>query len=237
MIFAQHVRCLLVAAVLVSALPAGADAQRRQGRAPGRRAQAGARGDVERRVEALLARMTLEEKLGQLQQSGGDIAGKAQPPLLEAARAGRLGSTLGVRGARNANELQRVAVEETRLKIPLIFGFDVIHGYRTIFPIPLGEAAIVGPCGRGAFGLRRGGRGARGGTSLDFRADGRRRARRALGSHRRGRGRRPIPRRGVRARACARLSGVGLLAHPTASSPAPSTSSPTARPKRGATTT
>ncbi len=141
----QHAKCLLAAAVLLSALPVGASPQRRAGRAPAGRAQAGARNDVERRVEALLARMTLEEKLGQLQQSGGDIAGKAQPPLLEAARAGRLGSTLGVRGARNANELQRAAVEETRLKIPLIFGFDVIHGYRTIFPIPLGEAASWDP--------------------------------------------------------------------------------------------
>ncbi|HEY0174597.1 MAG TPA: beta-glucosidase BglX [Pyrinomonadaceae bacterium] len=147
--FAQHVGCLLVVAVAASALPSSAGAQRGAGRGPARRAERrearGARNDVERRVEALLARMTLEEKLGQLQQSGGDIAGKAQPPLFEAARAGRLGSTLGVRGARNANELQRAAVEGTRLKIPLIFGFDVIHGYRTIFPIPLGEAASWDP--------------------------------------------------------------------------------------------
>ncbi|HEX8284784.1 MAG TPA: beta-glucosidase BglX [Pyrinomonadaceae bacterium] len=146
--FAQQVRCLLVAAVVLSALPVGAGAQRRQARAQGRRAErreARGGGDVERKVEALLARMTLEEKLGQLQQSGGDIAGKAQAPLFEAARAGRLGSTLGVRGAANANELQRAAVEGTRLKIPLIFGFDVIHGYRTIFPIPLGEAASWDP--------------------------------------------------------------------------------------------
>ncbi|MET0625081.1 MAG: beta-glucosidase BglX [Pyrinomonadaceae bacterium] len=140
----QHVRCLLVVAVVASALPVGVSAQRRAGRAE-RRGARGAENSVERRVEALLARMTLEEKLGQLQQSGGDIAGKAQPPLFEAARAGRLGSTLGVRGARNANELQRAAVEGTRLKIPLIFGFDVIHGYRTIFPIPLGEAASWEP--------------------------------------------------------------------------------------------
>src|SRR5215208_2734106 len=140
----QHTKCFLAAAVLLSALPVGAGAQRRAGRAPGRRAQQQGN-DVERKVEALLARMTLEEKLGQLQQSGGDIGGKAQPPLLEAARAGRLGSTLGVRGARNANELQRAAVEGARLKIPLIFGFDVIHGYRTIFPIPLGEAASWDP--------------------------------------------------------------------------------------------
>src|SRR5215203_6635392 len=137
---AQHVRLLLAAAVLLSTLPLGAHAQRR---APSRRAAP--QDGVERKVEALLARMTLEEKLGQLQQSGGDVNGKANPDLSEAARAGRLGSTLGVRGARNANELQRAAVEGTRLKIPLIFGFDVIHGYRTIFPIPLGEAASWDP--------------------------------------------------------------------------------------------
>lgn len=144
----QQAKCLLAAAVLLSALPFGAGAQQRTPRpAPGAGAgaQGGARDDVERKVEALLARMTLEEKLGQLQQSGGDVAGKAQPPLFESARAGRLGSTLGVRGAANANELQRAAVEGTRLKIPLIFGFDVIHGYRTIFPIPLGEAASWDP--------------------------------------------------------------------------------------------
>jgi beta-glucosidase len=144
---------LLAAAVLLSATAAGAGAQRGAARAGerGRQASRAGRGEpghaaaVERRIEALLARMTLAEKLGQLQQSGGDVAGKANPDLFEAARAGRLGSTLGVRGARNANELQRAAVEESRLKIPLIFGFDVIHGYRTIFPIPLGEAASWDP--------------------------------------------------------------------------------------------
>ncbi len=138
----QHAKLLLAAAVLLSTLPLGAHAQRRVPRAPSRR---GAQNDVERKVETLLARMTLEEKLGQLQQSGGDVAGKAEPRIIEEARSGRLGSTLGVRGARNANELQRVAVEGTRLKIPIIFGFDVIHGYRTIFPIPLGEAASWDP--------------------------------------------------------------------------------------------
>ncbi|HEX8336747.1 MAG TPA: beta-glucosidase BglX [Pyrinomonadaceae bacterium] len=142
---AQHAKLFLAAAVLLSAAPPDAGAQRRAPRAQERRARRNAPDDVERRVEALLARMTLEEKLGQLQQSGGDVAGKANPDLLEAARAGRLGSTLGVRGARNANELQRAAVEGSRLKIPLIFGFDVIHGYRTIFPIPLGEAASFDP--------------------------------------------------------------------------------------------
>jgi beta-glucosidase len=139
----RYAKTLLAAAVLLPALPLGAYAQRTRPRTPPRRAAR--QDDVERKVEALLARMTLEEKLGQLQQSGGDNNGKANPDLLEAAKAGRLGSTLGVRGARNANELQRAAVDGSRLKIPLIFGFDVIHGYRTIFPIPLGEAASWDP--------------------------------------------------------------------------------------------
>src|ERR1044072_5163166 len=98
----QHARCLLAAAILLSALPTGAGAQRRQGRAPGERAQASARGDVERKVEALLARMTLEEKLGQLQQSGGDIAGKAQPRIIEEARSGGRGAAPGARGGGEA---------------------------------------------------------------------------------------------------------------------------------------
>jgi beta-glucosidase len=101
--------------------------------------------DVEPRIEALLGRMTLEEKLGQLQQLDGEAQGSYRPEQLDLAARGRLGSTLNVRGARNVNELQRAAIERSRLKIPLIFGFDVIHGYRTVFPIPLGEAASWDP--------------------------------------------------------------------------------------------
>jgi beta-glucosidase len=103
------------------------------------------RGDDEARLEALLARMTLEEKLGQLQQLDGHADGRFRPEHLDLARAGRLGSTLNVRGVAQVNELQRAAVERSRLKIPLLFGFDVIHGYRTIFPIPLAEAATWDP--------------------------------------------------------------------------------------------
>src|SRR5918911_1136574 len=139
---AQHAKLLLAAAVLLSALPAGAPAQRRRGAPP---AAARIKDDVERKIDALLARMTLEEKLGQLQQLGGDVGGRANADLYDIARRGLLGSTLGVRGARNTNDLQRAAVGGSRLKIPLIFGFDVIHGYRTIFPIPLGEAASFDP--------------------------------------------------------------------------------------------
>ena len=95
---------------------------------------------VERRISQLIARMTLAEKLGQLQQLDGEANGKYRPEHLEMARKGLLGSTLNVRGAKMTNELQRAALE-SRLKIPILLGFDVIHGYRTIFPVPLGEAA------------------------------------------------------------------------------------------------
>ncbi len=96
--------------------------------------------EIERKVNALLARMTLAEKLGQLQQLDGEANGKFRPEHLELARKGLLGSTLNVRGAEMSNELQRAALE-SRLKIPMLFAFDVIHGYRTMFPISLGESA------------------------------------------------------------------------------------------------
>lgn len=101
--------------------------------------------NVEQRVNALLAQMTLEEKLGQLQQLDGEGNGNFRPEHLELIRKGLLGSTLNVRGAQRTNQVQRVAINESRLKIPVLFGFDVIHGYRTIFPIPLGEAASWDP--------------------------------------------------------------------------------------------
>lgn len=101
--------------------------------------------DIETRVSALLARMTLQEKLGQLQQLAGQGDGNFSPEHVDMVRKGLLGSTLGVRNGGRPNQLQRVAVEESRLKIPLLFGFDTIHGYRTIFPIPLAEAATWDP--------------------------------------------------------------------------------------------
>ncbi len=101
--------------------------------------------NVEARIDALLTRMTLAEKLGQLQQLDGEADGKFRPEHPELIRQGLLGSTLNVRGAQRTNELQKIAVEQSRLKIPMLFGFDVIHGYRTIFPIPLGEAASWDP--------------------------------------------------------------------------------------------
>ena len=88
--------------------------------------------DIDNKVDALLKQMTLEEKAGQLTQ----LANKT-PESLQAIREGKVGSLLGVLGVENANEAQRAAVEHSRLKIPLILGFDVIHGYRTVFPVPI----------------------------------------------------------------------------------------------------
>ena len=108
------------------------------------------------RLEALLARMTLEEKVGQL----GIFADMLRPfapginpemneqsaaQTLELVRSGRAGALFNGVGAALGREAQRVAVEETRLGIPLLFGADVIHGMRTVFPIPLGEASSFEP--------------------------------------------------------------------------------------------
>ena len=101
--------------------------------------------NVERQIDALMAKMTLEEKLGQLQQLDGEGNGTFRPEHPDLIRKGLLGSTLNVRGAKNTNQLQHVAMDESRLKIPVLFGFDVIHGYRTIFPIPLAEASSWDP--------------------------------------------------------------------------------------------
>src|ERR1051325_4097223 len=101
--------------------------------------------DIEQTVNSLLAQMTLEEKLGQLQQLDGEGNGNFRPEPLDLISKGLLGSTLNDRGAHNANLVQRVAMTESRLKIPVLFGFDVIYVYRTIFPIPLGEASSFDP--------------------------------------------------------------------------------------------
>src|ERR1043165_6047599 len=77
--------------------------------------------DVEQQINALLAKMTLAEKLGQLQQLDGEGNGNYRPEHVDLIRKGLLGSTLNVRGAAKTNELQRIAMTESRLKIPLIF--------------------------------------------------------------------------------------------------------------------
>jgi len=94
-------------------------------------------------LDSLLARMTLEEKLGQLNLLSA--GGRASPAQMQLAREGKLGGLFNVIGAENTTPVQRIAVTESRLKIPLLFGLDVIHGYRTIFPIPLAEAGSFDP--------------------------------------------------------------------------------------------
>jgi beta-glucosidase len=101
--------------------------------------------DVEARIDALLAQMTVEEKLGQLQQLAGTAEGEYKAEQEALARKGLVGSFLNVRGAARVNAVQRAVVDGSRLKIPLLLGFDVIHGYRTVFPIPLGETASWDP--------------------------------------------------------------------------------------------
>lgn len=119
--------------------------------------------EIEQKITDLLEQMTLSEKAGQLTQLGPSMVGgfdldaymdDPDPEVFKSAkrdyhddwiREGVIGSFLGVQGADEINRLQKIAVEESRLGIPLIFGLDVIHGYRTMFPIPLAEACSWEP--------------------------------------------------------------------------------------------
>lgn len=125
--------------------------------------------EIEEKIENLIAQMTIEEKVGQLNQVGPSPVGGFEISLQEKklmlkegkiskeefdrdingvrwdmreddVRKGRIGSFLGMRGVEKCNHMQRIAVEESRLGIPLFFGLDVIHGMRTVFPIPLAES-------------------------------------------------------------------------------------------------
>ena len=98
---------------------------------------------IESRIDEFLAQMTLEEKVGQMVQLSirDMVPGEGE----ERIRQGQAGSVLTAYGARETNRLQEIAVEESRLGIPLIIGNDVIHGYRTIFPIPLAESCTWDP--------------------------------------------------------------------------------------------
>src|SRR5579864_6763048 len=100
------------------------------------------------RIEKLLGNMTLTEKLGQLTMTAAGYA--VTGPVIagdstEAIRSGAIGNLLNLVGAGPVREMQRLAVEESRLKIPLLIGLDIIHGHRTLFPIPLAEAALFDP--------------------------------------------------------------------------------------------
>src|SRR5438067_6411385 len=102
----------------------------------------------EKKLDALLQKMTLEEKVGQLvQYSAGQPTGPGtgRTDYDDMIRKGEVGALFNIITAREVNVFQRIAVENSRLHIPLIFGLDVIHGYRTTFPIPLGLAATWEP--------------------------------------------------------------------------------------------
>ncbi|MDE3056691.1 MAG: beta-glucosidase BglX [Bacteroidota bacterium] len=106
--------------------------------------------NVEQKIDSLIANMTFDEKAGQLSQySGGFNDNATDNPAKshyeELIREGKVGSLLNVHGVKTTHDLQRIAVEGSRLKIPLLFGLDVIHGYKTIFPIPLAEASSWNP--------------------------------------------------------------------------------------------
>lgn len=103
------------------------------------------------RVDSVLSLMTLDEKIGQLNQLsfgigwGPTVKVAVPDEYKQQIREGKIGSFLNAIGAEFTYELQKVAVEESRLKIPLLFGLDVIHGFKTTFPVPLGEAATWQP--------------------------------------------------------------------------------------------
>jgi beta-glucosidase len=99
-------------------------------------------------IDTLIRRMTLAEKLGQLTMTASSYA--VTGPVIagdstQAIRDGSIGNLLNMVGADHVREVQRLAVEESRLGIPLLIGFDVIHGHRTLFPIPLAEASLFDP--------------------------------------------------------------------------------------------
>lgn len=100
--------------------------------------------EIDKKINALLTRMTLDEKIGQMSQSTS-LATPLSESIKAEIRAGRWGSFLNAGSPADRAEAQRIARRESRLGIPLLFGRDVIHGYHTIFPIPLGQAASWDP--------------------------------------------------------------------------------------------
>jgi len=100
------------------------------------------RDHVETKIDALLSRMTLSEKIGQMNQLTGSGLSTV---MIGDIKSGKVGSILNELDVKTTNKLQRLAVQESRLGIPILFARDVIHGFKTIFPIPLGQAATWNP--------------------------------------------------------------------------------------------
>src|ERR1700735_229416 len=144
--FCSGVSAFIVAVAVFVAVMSGSSSA---APAKGRPHQAGtgnsgmSQGDINARVAALINQMTVKEKFGQL-----TMAGPATPTgsdLIPLAESGQIGSVLDLTGVANINAVQQAAVNNSRLHIPLIFGLDVIHGYRTMFPVPLAEASSWDP--------------------------------------------------------------------------------------------
>lgn len=133
------------AGIALTSLAAGqAPAPETSGRADAADHQA----PIEERIADLLSRMTIAEKVGQMTQFSGGIATGPDNQQIDPgalAAAGGLGSVLNMVGAERVNALQRRAVEESRLGIPILFALDVIHGYRTVYPVPLAMSATWDP--------------------------------------------------------------------------------------------
>jgi beta-glucosidase len=102
--------------------------------------------EAKQKAEALLKQMTIDEKVGQLNESSGMVMpGIATEKPDDLIANGGVGSILWQMNVKEINRLQHIAVEKSRLHIPIIFGFDVIHGYRTVFPVPLAMASSWDP--------------------------------------------------------------------------------------------
>jgi len=133
----------IIFALLAGSLlaPVGMAARKSKAKAPVKAAVVAPGATRDGFIDSLMAQMTLEEKLGQLNLPGADdiVTGEArQSNIGERVSKGEVGGVFNIKGVAKIKDLQRVAVEESRLGIPLIFGMDVIHGYETVFPIPLG---------------------------------------------------------------------------------------------------
>ncbi len=133
--------------VLGAAVPDGASAASSAGRTKDLESVAprGSDPQLEKRIDDLLAKMTLEEKIGQMCQLSYGGGEQISADVRERLKKGQIGSFLNVSGLKTRNDLQRIAVKESRLGIPLVFGRDVIHGYRTVLPIPLGQSCSWNP--------------------------------------------------------------------------------------------
>ena len=161
-------------------------------------------------VNGLLSKMTVAEKFGQLEMSGPQGPnGTAGQSLIDDAKNGLVGSILDMVGVDNINQLQQAALQ-SRLHIPLIFSLDVIHGYKTMYPISLGESSSWDPALARARRVDGGRGGRRRRHQVDLQPDGRRHPRPALGPRAGHQRRGPVPRRRARGRPHPRLSGLEL---------------------------